>query len=180
MQVYTASRVPLLPTFDDAAKWRDYSTRLRQQILDEIVLRGEARRWGQVRGRVEWLDIIQGSGYRIRKLRYEAVPGIWSPALLYEPDKIAGRVPVALNVNGHEKEGVSKDYIQARCINLAKKGVPALNVEWLGRGHRRRQGGLRLGFGQMLRTRLIRCQIRPCLVRDGDPGPFPNPIRFRH
>jgi hypothetical protein len=36
---------------------------------------------------VEWAgDLPGGTGYTIRKLRYEAVPGLWIPALLYEPD----------------------------------------------------------------------------------------------
>jgi hypothetical protein len=37
-----------------------------------------------------------------------------------------------LNVNGHEGTGVGNSYIQARCINLAKKGLYAVNVEWIG------------------------------------------------
>src|SRR5205823_258673 len=62
------------------------------------------------------------------------VPGLWIPALLYEPTQLTGKTPVVLNVNGHEKEGKSTAYIQERCINLAKRGILALNPEWLGRG----------------------------------------------
>src|SRR5262249_40918834 len=47
---------------------------------------------------------------------------------------LTGKVPVALNVNGHEKDGVAIPYIQERCINLAKRGMIALNPEWFGRG----------------------------------------------
>jgi hypothetical protein len=43
-------------------------------------------------------------------------------------------VPVVVNVNGHENEGVSTPYIQQRCIHLARSGVLAYNFEWLGKG----------------------------------------------
>jgi len=134
-QVFAESRVPTLPTFRSAAEWERYATDLRRQLLEQIVLRGEAARWRQAPSRVEWLDTLPGGpGYRIRKLRYEAVPGLWVPALLYEPEKLTGRVPVVLNVNGHEKQGNAVPYIQTRCINLARRGLLALNVEWFGRG----------------------------------------------
>ncbi len=49
----------------------------------------------------QWFETIDaGPGYHIRKVRYEAVPGMWIPALLYEPDDLSGKVPVVLNVNG--------------------------------------------------------------------------------
>ena len=67
------------------------------------------------------------AGYRIKKLRYEALPGLWIPALLYEPEKLKGRVPVVLNVNGHDSKGKAAPYKQIRCINLAKRGMLALN-----------------------------------------------------
>ena len=136
-QVYTAARVPLIPTFADSASWERYAARLRERVLEEVVFRGEARRWRQSRTRVEWLDIIPAEGYRIRKLRLEVVPGLWAPALLYEPARLAGKVPVVLNVNGHETQGIAVPYIQTRCINLARRGLLALNVEWLGRGQLR-------------------------------------------
>ena len=76
-----------------------------------------------------------GKGYTIRKLRYEAVPGLWIGALLYEPENLTGKVPVVLNPNGHVgKPGMTIDYKQARCINLAKRGMLALNYEWIGMG----------------------------------------------
>ena len=84
---------------------------------------------------MEWSDTIEGlPGYRIRKLRFEAVPGWWIPALLYEPTKLSGKRPVVLNVNGHDGKGKAADYKQLRCINQAKRGMIALNVEWIGHG----------------------------------------------
>ena len=39
-----------------------------------------------------------------------------------------------LNVNGHDAKGKAADYKQIRCINQAKRGILALNLEWFGMG----------------------------------------------
>src|SRR5438552_8356418 len=132
VQVYTASHVKSMPSVNTAQQWTQTKEQLRQQLLNEVVLRGERRKWADAKSRVEWLDVLPGTGYRIKRLRYEVVPGLWIPALLYEPEKLIGKVPVILNANGHEGTGVANDYIQVRCINEAKKGALALNFEWLG------------------------------------------------
>jgi dienelactone hydrolase len=134
VQAYAEAHTPVLPGFQSAAAWQQYAERLRARVLDEVVLRGEAKRWSESPSRVEWLGTIPGNGYRIRKLRFEAVPGLWVPALLYEPENLQGKVPAVLNVNGHEGNGKAIPYIQARCINLAKRGMLALNPEWIGKG----------------------------------------------
>ena len=104
-------------------------------MLERIVYRGEAARWRDAETKVEWLDTIEGGpGYRIRKLRYEALPGLWIPALLYEPENLTGKVPAVLNVNGHTPLGKQYPPKQIRCINQAKRGMLALNVEWVGMG----------------------------------------------
>ena len=135
VQVFTATRVPSVTMPATAAQWTQEADRLRRKVLDEIIMTGESQRWQNAKTRVEWLETIETSqGYRIRKLRFEALPDLWIPALLYEPTKLSGKVPVVLNVNGHEKTGKFTPYIQERCINLAKRGILALNPEWLGRG----------------------------------------------
>jgi len=151
VQVYTASRVPLPPVFDNARKWEAYAARMRRRILDEIVFRGEAAQWRRQRGRVEWLEDAAGAGYRLRKLRFEVIPGLWIPALLYLPERspAGSRIPAVLNVNGHERTGISTPYIQARCIHLARSGVAAFNAEWFGRGQLDQAG-----FGHYLLNQL--------------------------
>jgi hypothetical protein len=140
VQIYTASHVKSMPLVSSAEQWTQMKERLRQRVLNEVVLRGEGRNWADAKTRVEWLDVLPGRGYRIKRLRYEVIPGLWIPALLYEPEKLAGKVPVILNTNGHEGTGVANDYIQIRCINQAKKGALALNFEWLGMGQLRMDG----------------------------------------
>jgi len=136
---FTESRVPPMPVVKSRAQWESHAQVLRQRMLDEIVFRGEAAKWRTARSSVQWMETIPGGpGYRIRKVRYEALPGLWIPALLYEPEgltKDSGHIPVVLNVNGHDRpNGKAADYKQIRCINQARRGMLALNVEWLGMG----------------------------------------------
>jgi dienelactone hydrolase len=138
VQAFTESRVPLVPEAKSATEWEKVADRLRRETLARVVFRGEAVQWRKAKTRVVWLETIEGGpGYRIRKLRYEAVPGMWIPALLYEPEELPGPAPVVLNVNGHEGVGKSIPYKQIRCINQAKRGMLALNPEWLGMGQLR-------------------------------------------
>ena len=137
-QDYCERQINPIRQFENANDWKSYREVIREAVLDNVVFRGEADKWRDEPLRVEWLDTIAGgSGYRIKKLRYEAVPGLWIPALLYEPEKLTGKVPVSLAVNGHDGKGKAADYKQIRCINQAKRGMLVLNVEWLGMGQLR-------------------------------------------
>ena len=149
VQVYTASNVEPMPLVGSAQQWTQTKERLRQRVLNEVVLRGEGRKWAEAKTRVEWVDVLPGRGYRIKRLRYEVIPGLWIPALLYEPEKLTGKVPVILNTNGHEGTGVANDYIQIRCINQAKKGAIALNFEWMGMGQLKTDGFSHTRFNQL-------------------------------
>ena len=135
-QQYTERRVPRMPEVQSADEWEQIASKIRADVLDNVVYQGEASRWRKLDTTVEWLDeLAGGDGYRIKKLRFEAVPGMWIPALLYEPTELNGKVPVFMNVNGHDRpDGKAADYKQMRCINQAKRGVIALNVEWVGMG----------------------------------------------
>src|SRR5262245_12616859 len=127
-------------TIKTAADWEKEAERIRQEVLKNVVFRGEAAKWRDAKTKVEWLDTVACDGYRLKKLRYEILPNFWIPAVLYEPDKLEGRVPVSLAVNGHEGIGKVVDYKQIRCINMAKRGMIVLNVEWLGMGQLRGAG----------------------------------------
>lgn len=133
-----------LPTFSadwTREGWEREADRIRREMLEKVVLRGEAVHWRDAPLRVDWQEVLHGGdGYRIKKLRYEALPGLWIPALLYEPYQLDGRIPVGLNVNGHDPLGKAAPYKQLRCINQAKRGMLSLNVEWLGMGQLRSPG----------------------------------------
>jgi len=141
VQRYCDARVPRMPKVQTVAQWESEANRLRAEMLERIVYRGKAAKWRDAQTKVEWFDTIPGGpGYRIKKLRYEALPGLWIPALLYEPEKLSGNVPAIMNVNGHT--GLGKQYPpkRIRCINQAKRGMLALNVDWLGMGQLRGAG----------------------------------------
>lgn len=124
----------LIPSFNvpDRTTWEHQASALRQEILDKVVFRGVPQEWIDWKAETMWEDTLKvGPGYQIRKLRYHALPGLWIPALLYEPIQTQAKMPAILNVNGHVgPPGKSTDYEQLRCINLAKKGVLALHPEW--------------------------------------------------
>ena len=136
VEEFLTPRVPAMPNVLRRAEWEVEAERIRRGVLENVVYRGEARRWREATMGVVWAGTVEGGpGYRIRKVRFEAVPGLWIPALLYEPESPKGKVPVHLAVNGHDRRnGKAAEYKQMRCINLAKRGMIVLNVEWIGMG----------------------------------------------
>lgn len=138
---YLERKVPPVPQIATSQEWERHARRMRQETLDQVVFRGVAAQWRNIATTAEWLGELDGGpGYRLRKVRFEAVPGMWIPAILYEPEKLAGKVPVMLAVNGHDSKGKAADYKQMRCINLAKRGMLVLNLEWVGMGQLRQPG----------------------------------------
>lgn len=146
VEAFCEARVLKLPAADAPERkspqaWQKYTDELRTRVLENVVLRGDAARWMNFDSKVEWLGAIEGGeGYQIKKLRYEVVPGLWVPGLLYEPTKLAGKAPVFLAVNGHDAKGKAADYKQIRCINQAKRGMIVLNLEWFNMGQLRTPG----------------------------------------
>jgi hypothetical protein len=79
-QLYLASRVKPMPAISDKAAWEKYAAELREQLLRNVVFRGEAAaKWRQMPTHEVWLDTLPGNGYKLRKFRYEVVPGLWLP-----------------------------------------------------------------------------------------------------
>jgi hypothetical protein len=140
-----------MPAVKTLTEWQAFADATRRDALDRVVFRGAlAKQWRDAKTKVEWLDTIEGGpGYHIRKLRYEALPGLWIPALLYQPDKVSAKMPVHLAVNGHDGNGKAAPYKQIRCINLAKRGIASLNVEWLGMGQLRTEGFVHARMNQL-------------------------------
>lgn len=139
---YASALIPTMPEAKTLDEWKAYAERTRAEVFRRVIFRGRAAEaWRDAKTRVEWLDTIGGGpGYSVKKLRYEALPGLWIPALLYEPSAIKGKAPAVLNVNGHDPNGKAADYKQVRCINLAKRGIRALNIEWFGMGQFKTDG----------------------------------------
>ncbi|MGI8743039.1 MAG: alpha/beta hydrolase family protein [Bryobacteraceae bacterium] len=131
---YVVGKVPKLVLPGSAAEWTTQAGELRRRAL-EVAFHGWPKEWIDPAPKFEDLGYLPaGEGYRLRRLRFEIVPGFQASALLYEPQILRGKVPAILNVNGHEQEGKAMEYIQKRCINQARRGILALNLEWIGMG----------------------------------------------
>ncbi|MFV1966516.1 MAG: alpha/beta hydrolase family protein [Pirellulaceae bacterium] len=141
IDLFVLARIPELKLPATAAAWQQKAAGIRRQVFEKVVFRGVPEPWYTGQPAVEWLEEIHATGgYTIRKLRFEALPGLWIPALLYQPDKLSGKAPIILNVNGHAATGKQTPYKQIRCINQAKRGMVALNLEWIGMGQLRGAG----------------------------------------
>ena len=135
MMRYYTEKLPRIRYPDSAAEWTKRGAKIRKELLANVYLRGHRRGILNAPPNVQWRGVIETDrGYRIRKLRYEGYPDMWIPALLYEPIGLRGKVPAVFNPNGHHSGGKAMPYKQARCINLAKRGMLALNTEFVGMG----------------------------------------------
>ncbi len=147
---YTDARVMPMPEVNTTAQWEAFVEQARKATFEQVIYRGRAAEWRDAEMKVEYLETIPGGpGYTIRNLRYEALPGLWIPALLYEPENLTGKVPVIMNVNGHDGDGKAATYKQLRCINQAKRGIIAMNVEWLGMGQLRQENFVHYRLNQL-------------------------------
>jgi hypothetical protein len=134
-QAFCEKRIAKVPDYLNRGAWDKYVKETRQTVLDKVVYRGEAAKWRSYRSKVEEFDPLPGGPeYRMIPMRFEALPGLWIPAMLYEPLKLDSRVPCHLCVMGHDGGGKDVAYQQIRCINLAKRGMLVLNVEWFNFG----------------------------------------------
>lgn len=70
---------------------------------------------------------IQREGYRIEKLYYESLPGLYVPANLYIPDNIKDPVPAIIYVCGHSH--TQKVHYQTHPAKFAQLGFVCLIVE---------------------------------------------------
>ena len=135
LRLYVRKLTRTLAVPPTAQEWTAESARLRRKVLEEVVFHGWPAEWIHSPPRFEEAGEIPTAGpYRLRKLRYEIVPGFWSVALLYEPAGRFGRIPAIVSVNGHEPAGKSEEYIQKRCINQALQGMVVLHLEWIHTG----------------------------------------------
>jgi hypothetical protein len=142
LQEYLMRRVPKLPTPTSAPEWMTEAARIRKHLLEDVVFHGWPKEWVNAPPRFEDLGSIPaGKGYKLRKLRYEIVPGFYSTAILYAPEDLRDKVPAVLNVMGHYGPiGKADESQQTLCINEALRGMIALHLEWIGMGELTEKG----------------------------------------
>ena len=151
LREYLMDRAPTLPKVASAADWTAKANEIRNHLINDVIFHGWPKDWVDSPPHFEEAGTIEtGKGYRIRKLRYEIVPGFWSAALLYEPENLSGKVPAILNVNGHvTPEGKAVEWKQKRCINYALRGMLALSIEYMNMGELRQKDNEHGFLGQL-------------------------------
>jgi dienelactone hydrolase len=141
LRQYLLGKIAQPPAPKTAASWSEDAKQIRGQLMQRI-FHGWPKEWVDAGPKFE--EVGKGesrSGYRVRKFRYEVVPGYYAGALLYEPEPLNGRIPGILNVLGHELvAGKSAEYMQKICINFAKQRVMALNLEFIDTGELHKSG----------------------------------------
>ena len=110
-----------------AAEWEKirperYSEFIEMISLQDMPLAGERSPLN-----VKITGTIQREGYRIEKLYYESLPGLYVPANLYIPDNISEPVPGIIYLCGHS--GTQKVHYQAHPAKFAQLGFVCLIVE---------------------------------------------------
>ena len=121
---------------DDAApatkaEWEQTRSKLRANLLKawggfpETACPLEPRSLGE----------FQREGYRVEKIVFQTMPGVWMTANAYVPDN-PGRLPAILHVHGHWAGAKQDPVVQSRCIGCAKLGFFVLCVDAFGAGER--------------------------------------------
>lgn len=81
------------------------------------------------------LGAARREGYRVERVVFKTLPGVFMTANAYVPDG-TGRRPAILMVHGHWRGAKQDPVVQARCIGAAKLGFFVLAVDALGAGER--------------------------------------------
>lgn len=132
---YYRERTPAVTAPASASQWTEQADVLRTRLLN-VIYHGWPKEW--VNSHPIFQEVGQplpGKGYRIRKFRYEVVPGLWSTMLLYEPEHADLKAPAVMSLVGHfYGKGKAMEYNQTLCINYALRGIIAAAPEWLDTG----------------------------------------------
>jgi dienelactone hydrolase len=96
---------------------------------------------------------FQRDGYRVEKIIFQTLPGVYMTANAYVPDA-PGKHPAVLCVHGHWKGAKQDPVPQSRCIGLAKLGFFVLMVDAFGAGERGIGKALGEYHGEMTGTTL--------------------------
>jgi dienelactone hydrolase len=138
LEHFLLEQVPALPAPSNAAQWSAQEEQIRRRLVENTILSGWPQACRTSPPKFEDLGVVPaGPGYRLRKLRYEIVPGFYTTALLYEPAQLSSKAPGVLDVMGHFGPGKASDFEQRLCINQALRGMIVLNPEWLDMGEMR-------------------------------------------
>lgn len=112
--------------------WEAIREERHEQFLEMLGLQGKPFNSKRSPLNVTKTGVIQKKGYRIEKLYYQSLPGLYVPANLYIPDGIKKPVPAILYVCGHAH--TQKHNYQAHAKSFAENGFVCLIIETIQRG----------------------------------------------
>ena len=112
--------------------WEALREKRYEQLVEMMGLQGKQLGGNRPALKITKTGVIQKKGYRIEKLYYESLPGLYVPANLYIPDGIKKPVPAILYVCGHSH--TQKHHYQAHAKNFAQNGFVCLIIETIQRG----------------------------------------------
>ena len=121
-----------LKDINDLKSWEAVREERHKQFLEMLGLQGKPFEGKRSPLNVTKTGTIQRKGYRIEKLYYESLPGLYVPANLYIPDGIKKPVPAILYVCGHAH--TQKQNYQANAKSFAENGFVCLIIETIQRG----------------------------------------------
>ena len=100
------------------------------------------------------LGTIEREGYRVEKLIFQTLPGVWMTANAYVPAR-SGPRPAILHVHGHWPGAKQDPVVQARCIGSVRQGHFVLTVDAFGAGERAIGTALGEYHGEMTAATLL-------------------------
>jgi len=132
---FVRAEAAALRAYDENPKTRDEWRRRKRELREDL-----ERSWGDFPTRPSPLDPrklgeLQRDGYRVERVTFQTLPGIWMLANVYVPDR-PGKLPAVLCVHGHWPRAKQDPVVQTRCIGLAKLGFVVLAVDAFGAGER--------------------------------------------
>jgi cephalosporin-C deacetylase-like acetyl esterase len=125
-----AERAQRVAAIQTRAAFDQRKAQVRATILE--LIGGLPERRGPVA--VKEFGSLTGDGFRVEKLAYESLPGLWVTANLYIPTTGNGPFPAVLLAPGHEATGKQSQYSFGG--NFARSGIMALAIDPLGQGER--------------------------------------------
>ena len=116
-----------LNDFQDVEDWNNVKEKRHQQFVEMLSLTEMPLKGERPALNVKITGTVQMDGYRIEKLYYESLPGLYVPANLYIPDDIDEPTAAVLYLCGHSHS--QKVHYQAHPHKLAKLGFVCLVPE---------------------------------------------------
>ena len=113
------------------ADWRRYQEQVRRRLREAM---GPLPQKTPLKARVT--GTLKKDGYRVEKLVYESVPGLYVTSALFIPEGLEGKAPAILFCSGHVAEGFRSPTYQTMILNLVRKGFVVLAFDPVGQGER--------------------------------------------